>query len=181
MTHFLDTPTTGVLPASPIVQSTETDFADLGAPDRNLDYSVQVSPGFEALKFAASLLTGVLLLDLTGSDRTVRDRGLESKAQDALDEARDQVFSARPKSQLARLHHDHIKLALSHLERAAYHVLREANVIVSTTSDEIFNLINSAWDELKKTSSLLPGFHTVDLAQSCCAFHDKQLSQAAKR
>jgi len=148
--------------------------------DSDVDYALEVNRGFEALKYAAALLTGTLLLDLTGSDRTVQDRALADKACDALTEARDAVLSARPRSINARHHNYHLRAALEHLVAAADIASHRAELIAGPDADTIYAAIYAAWDELKKLDGLMAGFQMVDLTQSCCAFHARQMTRLAQ-
>jgi hypothetical protein len=143
--------------------------------EADLEYAIEAARGFEALKYAASVLTGTLLLDLTKSDRTVQSCALNEKARAALEEARESMSLARARSENARHHNHHMRLALGHLEDASGRADREANLIVSE-ADTMFSAISAAWDELKKLNALVQGFQTVDLSQSCCAFHRCRLA-----
>jgi vacuolar-type H+-ATPase subunit H len=156
--------------------SRESAGAKQGNPaEADLEYAIEAERGFEALKYAASLLTGTLLLDLTKSDRTVQSCALNEKARAALEEAREFISLARAKSENARHHSHHMRLALAYLEDASGQADREANLILSE-ADTVFSAVSSAWNELKKLNALVQGFQTVDLLQSCCAFHRRRLA-----
>lgn len=175
---FLDHAETGRFEAGDMPSATAEDFASAGLSDRDVAYATQVQPGFDALRQAASLLTGLLLLDLTDCDRTVRDRALHAKALDEIGIACEAILTAIPHRQRAIHHHYHLKRALSRLEQAAVIASRKAKVIASTDTDTLFALIQSSWDELKTVGQLIGGFETIDLSQSCCAFHAGQIASA---
>jgi hypothetical protein len=141
--------------------------------DDDIAYVIEAGRGFEALKYAASLLTGTLLLDLTGSERAVQDQTLSGKAKDALKEARDHILSAKPHSDRAAHHKHHMLLALQYLTEAVAHGNKSANLIRDLRSEAVFQAIRTAWSELNRLDNLLKGFRTIDLDQSCCAYHAK--------
>lgn len=171
--HFLDNHSRAHLEAGKAGPQSAEDFAAAGNRDRDVSYAVEAGRGFDALKHAASLLTGTLLLDLTGSERTVQDQTLSQKAQDALKEARDHVLSANPHSDRARHHKHHMLLALQHLTEAAVRGDKSANLIHDVRSEAVFQAIRAAWAELNKLDEILTGFRTIDLNQSCCSYHAK--------
>jgi len=171
--HFLDNHSQTHFEAGGVGPESSEDFAAAGNQDKDVLYAVEAGRGFDALKYAASLLTGTLLLDLTGSDRTVQDQALSKKAQDALKEAREHVLSANPCSDLARHHKHHMLLALQYLTEAATRGEKSANLIRDTRSEAVFQAIRAAWSELNKLDQVLKGFRTIDLSQSCCAYHTK--------
>lgn len=178
--HFLDK--TSNARAEPMIAATVSaaHIAVQENSEGDVDYAINVGRGFEALKYAASLLTGTLLLDLVGSERTVRDQALTQKAQEALAEAQDHILSSAPRSDRARHHKHHLIRAFQHLTDAASRADQSANLLRDTRSEEVFQAIRSAWSELEKLGQLLKGFYTVDLSQSCCAYHAEQMARFAK-
>jgi len=173
--RFLDNNDKHTFRSAPDIARETTGDPTEGAAEADLQYAIEATRGFEALKHAASLLTGTLLLDLTKSDRTVQSCTLNEKARAALEEARDSISLARARSENARHHNHHMRLALGHLEDVSSRADRMANLIASA-ADTVFPAISAAWDELKKLDALVAGFQTVDLSQSCCAFHKRRLA-----
>lgn len=145
--------------------------------DAATDYVLQVMPGFEALKYSASLCAGVLLLDLTGSDRTVRDRSLVDKARDAVREAEDAVLPAQPCGRAAH-HHHHLCRALAGLKALLPRIERISRLATAAEAAAVTHELQACWEELRRAGDHLPGFETVDLSQSCCAWHARQVAAA---
>ncbi|SOY77525.1 hypothetical protein CBM2589_U10042 [Cupriavidus taiwanensis] len=178
--HFLDNNSKAHFEARVHTPRFAEDYAAVGNQEGDLFYVVEAGRGFDALKCAASLLTGTLLLDLTGSERTVQDQTITQKALDALKEARDHVLSSKPNSDRAAHHKHHMLLALEHLTDAAAHSDKSANLIRDVRSEAVFQAIRSAWSELNKLKHLINGFRTIDLNQSCCAYHAKQIERLVR-
>lgn len=105
---------------------------------------------------------------------------MTQKALDTLKEARDHVLSSKPNSDRAAHHKHHMLLALEHLTDAAAHSDKSANLIRDIRSEAVFQAIRSAWSELNKLKHLLNGFRTIDLNQSCCADHAKQIERLVR-
>lgn len=178
--HFLDNHSKAHFEAGDNRPKLAEDFAAVGNQEGDFSYVVEAGRGFDALKYAASLLTGTLLLDLTGSERTVQDQTLTQKALDALKEARDHALSSKPNSDRAAHHKHHMLLALEHLTDAAAHGNKSANLICDVRSEAVFQAIRAAWSELNKLDHLLKGFRTIDLNQSCCSYHAKQTARLVR-
>ncbi|WP_116324366.1 hypothetical protein [Cupriavidus taiwanensis] len=179
--HFLDNHSKAHFEAGDTTPKLAQDSAASGNQEGDLSYVVEAGRGFDALKYAASLLTGTLLLDLTGSERTVQDQTMTQKALDALKEARDHVLSSQPNSDRAAHHKHHMRLALEHLTDAAAHSDKSANLIRDVRSEAVFQAIRAAWSELNQLNQLMNGFRTIDPNQSCCAFHAKQIARLAHK
>lgn len=143
-------------------------------------YAMEAGRGFDALKYALSLMTGTLLLDLVKADRTVVDRALGENALDAIAVARDALSACAPRDLAGQHHLHHLQRALEHVEDAAEWGVRQANLIDANYTDMYCASIRAAWDELKKLDALMTGFGMVDLSQSCCAFHDRLAAQLAR-
>lgn len=156
---------------------TPADFAAAGTAETDAAYAADASRAFAALKYAASLVTGTLLLDLTGSDRTVQDRALTEKARGALEEARASIAGLKPVSDNALHHRHHLRRAGSFLNEAVRLGERKSDLVRGEDSEAVFKTVQAGWDELKKLDALIAGFHTVDLGQGCCAYHAQRMAQ----
>jgi signal transduction histidine kinase len=143
-------------------------------PDSAMSYAVAVLPGFEGLKYAASLLAGVLVLAFTGAGTNLNDHSLERMALAEIEQAEAVIRMARVTERTAH-HHHHLKNALTAIRHVAER-LQEAFVIGAAGNfDQIISELNHGWDELRRASKHLPGFEVIDFSQSCCAIHARNL------
>ena len=178
--QFLDnTSKLGFEAGDPRPRSVES-FAEIGTHEHDVGYVVEAGRGFDALKYAASLMTGTLLLDLTGSERSVQDQTLTRKAQDALAEAREHISAAMPHSDRAFHHKHHLLLALQYLTEAERLGDKSANLLRNQRSEAVFQAVRAALSELGKLDQLLSGFQTIDLSQSCCSYHKQQMARFSR-
>lgn len=146
----------------------------------DVDYKLQAGRAFDEIRYALSLLTGTLLLDLVKADRTVVDRSLAEKAMEAISDARDAVRSCKPVSETARHHHHHVERALRLVADAAEWASKQRNLVGSDRSDAFDDAIHASWDELKKLDTLINGFQMIDLSQGCCSYHQNMVNSLSR-
>jgi len=135
-----------------------------------LEYSARALPGFESLKYSATMLAGLLVLALADTNKNFRALDLERKALDELARAEDTIGHIVPTEWTAH-HHYHLVNALGAIRNTANGLMASADVTKSERLDHAVVQLRFAWEELRHAARNLPGFELIDLSQSCCALH----------
>jgi len=140
------------------------------------DYSIQVLPAFEGLKYSASMLAGLLVLAFTDTDRDFRQLDIERKVLDELARAEDIIRPITTTDRTAHCHHH-----LTNAMEAVRHVIECLHISADITKvknlDHAVAQLRYGWEELRHVARNLPGFEMIDLSQSCCALHASRLQQ----
>lgn len=165
------------IPTSPLASRPQVEqrLTLAGVTEAALPYAAATLPGFEALKHAVSLLAGVLLLDLVGAERGLRDRSITAQAEEVLDAAAGAIRSAQVPVAMEH-HHRHLMRALARASAVAAHVAGSPSRLDDPARDAIGAELSAAWADLRHASNLLNGFEIVDYSNSCCAFHARQMA-----
>jgi hypothetical protein len=140
-----------------------------------LRYVLDARPVHEQLQRALMLLSGFALMRLTSQPRSTIDDGPVQTARELLTGVHDRLSSLRVPEAAAHHHH--------HL-RGAGSALRLALAITSSaidSGDQLYRALAQTVMHLRATNRILPGFETVDLAQSCCAAHGQLAASAPLR
>ncbi|WP_318834896.1 hypothetical protein [Burkholderia cepacia] len=126
---------------------------------------------FEDLRELASQLGALMVLAATGDGAADIDHPMFAVSIQRWSESSDAAQALRP-SPLTAHHHRHLTRA-AQLFGASIDAMRLAGTLVGRT-ESAFRTLKRAWEEMEYTSNALPGFHTVDLQQACCACHAPQ-------
>jgi hypothetical protein len=145
-----------------------TDTVRGGFDDSTRRYIERAQIVFDDLRELASQLAALMVL-AAAADRTANvDHPMFVVAVQRWSDSQEAVRALRP-SALAAHHHLHLSKA-ARLFGAAIDAMRVAGTLVGR-SESALGTLKSAWQEMVHTSNALPGFHSVDLQQACCACH----------
>lgn len=131
-------------------------------------YIKQSRAVFEDLREIATQLAALLVLAAMEDRSACAEHPMFASALQRLDVAIDEASALQPAPLVAH-HHRHLMRAVR-LFRKTEEAMTGAGRLVGETAP-VLALLKSAWQEMVHTSKALPGFHTVDLQQACCAAH----------
>lgn len=129
--------------------------------DTTVAYVLETRRCFEDLRQIAAQLAGLLVLEACGTKDCLTEQSMLAAAEQLLGGAMETIGRAAA-TERARRHHEHLSNAARAI-RASLTAAHQGRAI-----DPILIPLRTAYTQLRRAGSELPGFEMVAFEQGCC-------------